>query len=482
MQNKSCCFVIIFTVIAMLCLVNSSPIINTSWNDSSVFITAGRAMLDGKVMYRDIFDHKGLYIFSINFLEALISTKSLIGVWLIELMFMLANVFIVTKIYQQLYLKCSVLSSQILVMCILFPLVFEGGNFTEEYTLPFQFLTIYLLVKYINSGEIKHSPFMTLIHALNVAIVLNLRPNHVLMWVPVAVIILCRLLYHREYKNILQNFFAAIAGIALGVMPVLVYAVVHDVLYDVIFGTFICNFMYIGTNDIGFFERLFKTIFYQREIIHVSALFFSCLIVFLSGKFKNYRLYYFLMMFMSLITVAMSGRRYGHYYMYLIPFIMPFIFWFADFMTFITRRKFAKVIQVSLTIMLLSYCSYVFITGHQPGHSRAEKVYDNVPVIDAKNKRVLVTGNMAVYYVKLGVTPQEKYFFVPSLPYKNFPEPVDTQANSIISGVNDIILYTDNADGIFSQTGKLDLIHETLDKKYNILAVHNDTKIYGKVK
>ncbi|MBR0204291.1 MAG: hypothetical protein IJQ56_08005 [Synergistaceae bacterium] len=115
-------------------------------------------------------------------------------------------------------------------------------------------------------------------------------------------------------------------------------------------------------------------------------------------------------------------------------------------------------------------------------HSRAEKVYDNIPVIDAKNKRAIVTGNMAVYYVKLGVTPQEKYFFVPSLPYKHFPEPVDSQADSIISGVNDLIVYTGNADGIFSQTGKLDLIHETLNRKYNILTVHNDTKIYEKVK
>ena len=276
-RSKSALLIIVFTAAAMLCLADSSPLINISRSDSSVFITAGRAMLSEKVMYRDIFDHKGLYIFLVNCIAAMIDAKSLIGVWLLETLFMLAYAFIVMKIYQQVFAESdNVISSQVLVLCVLFPLVFEGGNLTEEYTLPFQFLSIYLLVKYINSGEVKHSPLIMLIHGINAGIALNFRPNHVLMWVPIALIMSCSLIYNKEYANLIKNFLAGLAGLALGVMPVVIYAIVNGVLYDVIFGTFICNFMYINTSETSFIYRVFNIVFHMRDD------YYSCFIIVVS--------------------------------------------------------------------------------------------------------------------------------------------------------------------------------------------------------
>ena len=477
-RSKSALLIIVFTAAAMLCLADSSPLINISRSDSSVFITAGRAMLSEKVMYRDIFDHKGLYIFLVNCIAAMIDAKSLIGVWLLETLFMLANAFIVMKIYQQVFAESdNVISSQVLVLCVLFPLVFEGGNLTEEYTLPFQFLSIYLLVKYINSGEVKHSPLIMLIHGINAGIALNFRPNHVLMWVPIALIMSCSLIYNKEYANLIKNFLAGLAGLALGVMPVVIYAIVNGVLYDVIFWTFICNFMYINTSETSFIYRVFNIVFHMREMIIIVALLLSCLVVIFHDKFRRYRLYYLLMIIAGVTAVSLSGRRYGHYYIYLMPLLLPVIFVIAGY---VSRIKLAGKLQTLITFVLILYCSFMAVTGHKPLSSTARKVFDDFPVINTENKRVLVTGNRAAYYVKFGIIPREKYYFLPSLQYDKFPEPVDSQAESILSNVNDMIFYTGGSDARFAQTGRLDLIHETLAKNYDLLMTHNDTKIYGK--
>ena len=65
----------------ILCLLNigTSPLIHAISADSALFMTMGRAMVSGKVLYRDIFDHKGLYIFLVNGIGALISRNSLNG-------------------------------------------------------------------------------------------------------------------------------------------------------------------------------------------------------------------------------------------------------------------------------------------------------------------------------------------------------------------------------------------------------------------
>ena len=65
--------ILLYVVIAMLFSAGSSPLINSAGKDSSAFILMGRAMLGGKIMYRDVFDHKGLYLYFINDLAAMMS-------------------------------------------------------------------------------------------------------------------------------------------------------------------------------------------------------------------------------------------------------------------------------------------------------------------------------------------------------------------------------------------------------------------------
>lgn len=54
------------------------------WDDANVYMTIGNAMLSGRELYVDIFDHKGPVLFFLHEAAALLSRSSFIGIYLVE--------------------------------------------------------------------------------------------------------------------------------------------------------------------------------------------------------------------------------------------------------------------------------------------------------------------------------------------------------------------------------------------------------------
>lgn len=63
----------------------SSPLYPLNdWMDANIFYTAGKAMMNGQVLYRDVFDHKGPLLYLVYGLGWLADRSGFFGVWLIE--------------------------------------------------------------------------------------------------------------------------------------------------------------------------------------------------------------------------------------------------------------------------------------------------------------------------------------------------------------------------------------------------------------
>src|SRR5688572_5278945 len=74
---------IVLTVIAvMLPEFNQIPS-----RDQGVYLYIGEQILDGKIPYQDVWDHKGPLIYYINVLGLLIE-DSVIGIWILEIIFL----------------------------------------------------------------------------------------------------------------------------------------------------------------------------------------------------------------------------------------------------------------------------------------------------------------------------------------------------------------------------------------------------------
>lgn len=71
----------------MLVCTKSSPLyLLNDWADPNCYFTMGKSMFHGKVLYRDILDHKGPYIFLLYGLASLISSTDFLGVFLFEIL------------------------------------------------------------------------------------------------------------------------------------------------------------------------------------------------------------------------------------------------------------------------------------------------------------------------------------------------------------------------------------------------------------
>ena len=101
----------------------------------------------------------------------------------------------------------------------------------------------------------------------------------------------------------------------------------------------------------------------------------------------------------------------------------------------------------------------------------------------SNKKAVLAVNNNAVIYNSFGVIPQEKYFYIPSISYSKFPEPIDSQEESILSGRNDIVVikYRDYKKKKIFQTSKYDTqVKNYLKKNYTLVDENKYMEMYIK--
>ena len=76
------CFIIggycfFLSILFLLICTKSSPLYPfNDWVDSNAFFTMGKGMINGKVLYRDLFEQKGPLLYFIHGLSYLISNKT----------------------------------------------------------------------------------------------------------------------------------------------------------------------------------------------------------------------------------------------------------------------------------------------------------------------------------------------------------------------------------------------------------------------
>ena len=132
--------------------------------DENCFYTVGKCMLKGDVLYQDIYEHKGLYLYFFYMLANLISQQSYIGIYIIELFIGTAYLFTAYKI-SGLYLSRFSYSMAAAALTAFFtytPKVYFGGGQCDEFALLPIAITIYIAAKYFKKDYIHFNILKTL--------------------------------------------------------------------------------------------------------------------------------------------------------------------------------------------------------------------------------------------------------------------------------------------------------------------------------
>lgn len=224
------------------------------WNDANSYFSVGKALMNGKVPYRDVFDQKGMYLYFLYGLAYLVSHTTFRGVFLVEGLLALADLLALYGILN-LYTK----SSTALVLAPL-PLAavfssqsFYWGGSAEEICLPFLLWGLYLFVKYFKDYPYSEMRCSTLLTAGVLAgMVANIKFTSLgfffawMMWVALA------LLMKKGLTKALKGCGIFLGGMALPFLPWLIYFAVRGALYYWYWGYVYINvFAYSNLNGEG---------------------------------------------------------------------------------------------------------------------------------------------------------------------------------------------------------------------------------------
>lgn len=325
--------------------------------DSSVFQYMGQMMKEGYVPYRDFFDHKGIFLYVINYIGVLISPDY--GVWFIEVFVIFISACICCKIAEK---KCGmVLGAGVTVLIFsLLNVYYDGGNMTEEYAMPFQMAALAIFLDYFLEGKI--SKVRLMICGLCFGAVCLLRVNMISVWLVFCIMVLVQSIYQKKLNEIAGFLGFFLLGCGIFVLPFMIYLLYHHALADFFEQYILFNQRYAtDENFVTAQGKLDSLVFFGMTIAFLAAFIY----LFLQLRKKEccfFHIGYLCYMAVTLLFICMSGQQYRHYGMTLLPaLIYPYSLLAGNLLSSKGKKKVFYGIAAGVLFMAIAFNNYYLL-------------------------------------------------------------------------------------------------------------------------
>lgn len=392
------------TLFMLLFAYNTSPLFKYFGVDSGMYLIMGKAMAQGETLYSNIFDHKGPIIFIFNMLPQLLIDGTL-GVWLTELCLITISAVIVYKIAD-----CHIENTLSLLVPFIYiwttVTLFNGGNYTEEYSNFFCVLSLYVFDKWQREKAL--TPTMPYILGLCFALVFFMRPNNVAFIVSVILSIGIPLLFKNRDKFRSAIIFGFL-GLLTVAFPLVVYHLFTGTLYDMLYATVLHNLKYCAVGTETF--RLIPNGNTQQLLCFFIALTITIVGMCTSYSSRETKSANFILLGAVVISTAiLIGRRPYMYYWTLLAPITTYSSIFIIKYGIKIKKKPMSVAALTLILALMCSNSFwgteiterrSFITEYK---SNAHRLYDNIPIAERDDCFAYDISSIFIYETDL-ITP-----------------------------------------------------------------------------
>lgn len=390
--------------VSVFCEV-STPLTYRYTGDSSIFMALGRMFVDGLVPYKDFFDHKGPSLVLLQGLAQLIAPYRM-GLFILQIILFFSYFVIITRI-SDLVLDRKRNLILIFGFLILFTRIIYKGNTNEELSLFPLLLSLYIFCKfYFKERKIGWSD--AFIIGVCFSFIFWLRLNNAGAIVAICVFLFIITLADKDYQSLkrLLLFFA------LGQLPFsllyLGYFTYHGALDEMLYGTFLFNFMYVS--------KLFST---TGEAFEINYLLF---IILLGGVILDYKkrkdwrviLLAALLYFFSYLTVNI-GYSFGHYYILMFPAL---IFGSVLILESITNTRYINGLLIVFALALSGFTAragYYVVSESKYFKNEAKELYSDIHQIidlipEEERARTYYYAVNSNFYLWAEINSNYKYF------------------------------------------------------------------------
>ena len=414
-NNRKVVFVIWFVYILGMILTSCSTSFLYPFyygQDSALFSLLGKAIVSGKTIYKDLFDHKGPILFFIQAFGWLLGGRG--GIFLLQIIFGTVNIIFLFEIWKETRTENHSLLNLFVIFIIGYAEYFNTlayGNLSEEYSLPFITGCIYLFIKYAKNTEAQceHPALYSLLYGVAFAVLAFIRLNNAVTICAGVFVIMIYLIYKKKYKNLFINILSGITGFVLVAVPVIVYFYNKNALYDMIYATFIHNFKYV--QDVGHNSIPEKPLYYAALYapILISLFLTTKHIVSKKPNFED-GIVCFIFLVNSIMLFFVNANQ--HYFTIFHPVFMLVLFKYYNF-----NLKSIKNIFIYLCVALnlyyaASYPSAIIYNGYLMKNNEKENIYlQNTDVIPRSEKNSVIGYNIPVsFYLHEDIIPCHKYY------------------------------------------------------------------------
>ncbi len=254
-------------VLAIVALLPASPLIqHTPPRDSGIFLYISSRLLKGDVLYQTIWDDKPPMIFLINAMGLWLSGGSRWGVWILQVFGILAALWMAFSILKKAFGNTAAFLGIVSGLAILL-LTLHGGNYTEEYAIPFQFAGLFFFVL----AERKGGFWPAFACGLALGILFFLRQDFIGVGVAIAIYLAMRALIIRTWLPLRQLAFTLLGAIGIS-MVFLVYLVQQGTLAQFWDSVFLFSFAYSNLGLLEHLKAFGETLqfFYQIPLLLLS--------------------------------------------------------------------------------------------------------------------------------------------------------------------------------------------------------------------
>lgn len=290
--NKKSLWVILVSaltsfLIISICSKSSFLYPLNEWVDANCFFTVGKSMANGMVVYRDVFEQKGLLLYVIHALDYLISNDTFFGVFVFEVISATAVMLFAFKI---LFLydcnKSAFIFAPLFSAVIYSSHAFCQGDSAEEFCLPFLMCGLYLSLKSLKTQKAFSATQLFCIGVIS-GCVLWIKYTMLGFFVGFVIVPLIMIIRNREWKYLLKCVGFVVLGVAAVSLPVLIYFAVNGAIEDLFRVYFYDNmFLYSdGSQGESFLAKIYGVysiqpkacIMRQRKIFCLQSLFCAVL-------------------------------------------------------------------------------------------------------------------------------------------------------------------------------------------------------------
>jgi hypothetical protein len=241
---------------AALVLLPANPIAQPlpSW-DSGVFLYTGWQILEGALPYRDVWDHKPPLIFYIDALGLALGNGTRWGVWALELVSLWSATLLAFFLTQRFFGVWGASYATLAFLLNAF-LAMDGGNYTTEYALPFQFALLWLVA---TSGQNIFSARRAFVMGALGGILFWLKQNDIGIPLAIGLYLVIWLVVSAEKRGAVGALAGMAGGTLLVSAVVLMPFVIQGALAPFWDAAFRYNFVYVDDPLAGRVAAALKT-------------------------------------------------------------------------------------------------------------------------------------------------------------------------------------------------------------------------------